>query len=187
MFDGNASPGPSTQLLDWMFVRMGGGGEPPPPVEPAPQGPAEGQGPPAIRGPADLQAACAWLQRERERLAGYTRDQLARLQDEHEALIKHNYRNEQALILRCQELSRMEEQLASQSREVAAEREAHATEKALFAARVEQLERRVKAAERAEAAACRRAAEFDELESRLIAEIQVQQCERGPRAVEAGS
>jgi chromosome segregation ATPase len=117
MADWNAGPGPSTQVLDWLFSRLAGGG---PTVAPVVRAKVDDPGtsapPPAIRDAADLQAAADWLQRERKRLEGYTQVQLARLQSEHEELVRQNYLNEEALILRSQELSRTEEMLATQSR-----------------------------------------------------------------------
>jgi chromosome segregation ATPase len=123
MFDPAAGVGSSTQILDWLFSRIGGsGGEPP--IEGKPERAnddpaslaAPPPAPPALTGPADLQAAHEWLLRERKRLEAYTEAQLRRLHGEHQAMLQQNYLNDQGLVLRCQEVSRKEELLASQSR-----------------------------------------------------------------------
>jgi len=60
--------------------------------------------------------AAEWLHRERQRLEAYTRSQLARIEQEHQAMVQQNYLNEQGLIFRAQELSRREEVLQAQGR-----------------------------------------------------------------------
>lgn len=116
------------QALDWLFARLGGSGPVPPsgtdmqreeesdlddtPVD------AEPSHPPEVRSANDLKIASDWIRRERARLEAYTRAQLARVQQEHQALVGQNYLNEQNLILRSQELSRKEEVLLAQGRAV---------------------------------------------------------------------
>jgi chromosome segregation ATPase len=130
----------------------------PPPPPPAPEGDAAGcSPPPVIRRSSDLAAASEWLQRERARMDGYTKSQLERLQKEHQALLSQNYRNEQALIEKIQELGRKEEFLNRQHRELQT-----------------QLQARLQAAEQAETAGRRREAEFDETEARLLQELEGQ-------------
>src|SRR5262249_28777664 len=70
--------------------------------------------PPVIHGPADLRAANEWFQRERQRLQQYTQNQLARIQEDRQALLGQNYIKEQTLIVRAQELSRQEQLVALQ-------------------------------------------------------------------------
>jgi chromosome segregation ATPase len=72
--------------------------------------------PPPLNGPEDLQAACAWLERERRRLEAYTGAQLARLEAAHREMVAQTYFKEQALLLRCQEVSQQEEVLAQRGR-----------------------------------------------------------------------
>src|SRR5262249_18997265 len=57
-------------------------------------------------------------QRERQRLEAYTRAQLTRIHQEHQAALQQGYLNEQALIMRSQELARREEMLQAQGRAV---------------------------------------------------------------------
>jgi DNA repair exonuclease SbcCD ATPase subunit len=65
---------------------------------------------------ADLQAAYEWLLRERKRLDGYTNAQLAKIQNDHAAVIARHYTNEQVMILRSQELASKEDFLTRQTR-----------------------------------------------------------------------
>src|SRR5262245_46937399 len=113
------------QALDWLFARLGGNSPEPlqevAPAEAAAPAPAPADDvplPPKVESAADLEAATAWLQRERKRLEAYTRAQLTRLQQEHQAVLQQNYLNEQALIMRSQELARREEMLQAQGRAV---------------------------------------------------------------------
>jgi hypothetical protein len=244
MSDWNTGQGPSMQILDWVFSRLGGNNTAPPPeVVERPAGEMAEISPPprALASEADLQAANAWLQRERMRLESYTRSQLGRLQHEHQNLVAQTYHNEQTIIARAQELSRTEEMLATQSRalqqqaeelgkreqalaeqlqewvqgeekleeqggllealeaETAAllksreaaradlealavslmdRRKERAQEQALFASRLAELETRLQEADRAEAAAQRRLAEVEELEARLLHEIEAEKRQR---------
>jgi hypothetical protein len=112
---------PHQQALDWLFARLGGDPDPGPvaTAEPRPDDGADAAAigpPPTIQSPEDLSIATQWLQRERQRLAAYTRSQLTRIQQEHQALLQQNYHNEQCLILRCQEAARQEEVLQAQGR-----------------------------------------------------------------------
>jgi hypothetical protein len=117
MSDSYSGHGPSVQILDQVFARLGGSSiDPPPPAEPDLPGLAQMPPPPPLRGPGDLQAAHEWLIRERKRLEGYTQAQLVRLQREHGAVVQQNYLNEQSLILRSQEVARAEGLLANQHR-----------------------------------------------------------------------
>jgi chromosome segregation ATPase len=108
-----------TQTIDWLFSHLSDGrAAPPPPPAPLPSAnpvPEGIQPPPPLETAADVQAVHAWLQRERARLDAYTRAQLNRLQQENQAVVSQHYLNEQALILRSQELSRKEELLVQQS------------------------------------------------------------------------
>jgi chromosome segregation ATPase len=119
----DTNPGPATQVIDWLFSRFGAPAPEPLPGAIAPSTAVDPgldysrpQPPPVIHGPEDLQAACAWLDRERKRLEGYTQSQLAQLREAHQKLIQQNYTNEANLIFRSQELSGQEERLAAQSR-----------------------------------------------------------------------
>src|SRR5688572_21077456 len=111
------------QALDWLFARLGGNGNVPPSGLPIaresnerPDAPldAEVAPTPEVGSPEELKAAAEWLRRERQRLEAYTRAQLGRIQQEHQALVGQNYLNEQTLILRSQDLARKEEVLLSQ-------------------------------------------------------------------------
>jgi hypothetical protein len=112
------------QAVDVLFAQLGGNGptsaEPPADVGRASSAVgaslAESDPAPTIRGPEDLKSAAEWVQREKERLAAYTRAQIQRLQADHQVLISQSYLNEQTLILRSQELSRKEEWLVAQGR-----------------------------------------------------------------------
>ncbi len=115
------------QALDWLFSRLGGSHDVPPSGLPIaresderPEAPPDGEVPtaPEVRSADDLKAAADWLRRERHRLEAYTRAQLGRIQQEHQALVGQNYLNEQTLILRSQELARKEEVVLAQGRAV---------------------------------------------------------------------
>src|SRR5262245_25855917 len=105
---------PSTQIVDWLFSRIGGNGGDEPPPESKPERSndvsaslaAPPPNPPAVTSAADLQAAHEWVLRERKRLESYTEAQLRRLHGEHQAQLQQSYLNEQGLVLRCQEVSR---------------------------------------------------------------------------------
>jgi hypothetical protein len=71
--------------------------------------------PPPLESPADVQVAQEWLSAERARLEAYTRSQFAALQQQHQALLAKQFRGEEALALRAQELNREMKFLASQS------------------------------------------------------------------------
>jgi hypothetical protein len=116
---------PQQRIRDWLFERLGGESSPAPPdLEgiatsagqdlscPSPM--EASSGPPAIRREEDLQAANAWLQRERQRLEDYTRGQLNHLQQQQHAFVQQTALNQQAMILRSQELARQEELLLAQ-------------------------------------------------------------------------
>jgi hypothetical protein len=77
--------------------------------------PGEPEPPPLVKDPADLQAAQDWLNAERARLEAYTHSQFAAIQEQHQALLAKQFRNEEALALRAQELNREMKFLASQS------------------------------------------------------------------------
>jgi hypothetical protein len=112
------------RALDSVFSQLGGK----PDLESGPEAgatapdstaaasPAEIQPPPKVETQADLQAAYEWLLRERKRLENYTNSQLARLKNEHAAMLSRHYTNEQVLILRTQELANKEEFLTRQTR-----------------------------------------------------------------------
>jgi hypothetical protein len=132
------------RALDSVFSQLGGkpdlesGPEAAPTGQdsPAAAGPAEIQPPPKVETQADLQAAYEWLQRERKRLENYTNSQLARLKNEHAAMLSRHYTNEQVLILRSQELANKEEFLTRQTRSLQTQAEQLAErEKALAAQR----------------------------------------------------
>lgn len=100
--------------------------------------------PPLIKGSADLQVAYEWLNAERARLEAYTHSQFSTIQQQHQALLAKQFRSEEALALRAQELNREMKFLASQSealqaraRELA-EREAALTRHMESLARAEQ-------------------------------------------------
>jgi hypothetical protein len=76
---------------------------------------ANTQPPPLIENADDLRAAHEWLLRERQRLDVYTRDQLARVQQERQSFVQQTNLKEQALVLRMQEHNRREEMLVHQS------------------------------------------------------------------------
>jgi chromosome segregation ATPase len=120
------------ESLDWLFGRISGkltgytipadifqtsGASTPLPLPGALA--YEGPGaPPALDGPADLQAAYEWLQGEKARLEEYTRSQFALIRQQHEAAMAKHFRGEEALTLRTQELNREMAFLASQSEAV---------------------------------------------------------------------
>jgi hypothetical protein len=111
------------EALDWLFTRLGGNPAPEPAAGDAEPHPAatdcdEPEAMPAIRSAEDLRVANEWLQRERQRLAAYTRAQMSRIQQEHQALIQQSYLNEQRLILRSQELARKEEAILAQGQAI---------------------------------------------------------------------
>jgi hypothetical protein len=118
------------QVLDFLFARLGGNTNLEPPAA-APtlahtpasaptraEAPAKPTPPPEVRSPEDFRAGAEWLQRERQRLEAYTRAQLARIQEERQALAKQQSLNEQTLVLRAQEVTRKEELVLTQGRAV---------------------------------------------------------------------
>jgi hypothetical protein len=76
------------------------------------------QPPPPLESPADLQIAHEWLQAETARLEAYTRNQFAAIQQQHQALLAKQFRSEEALALRAQELNREMKFLGSQSEDL---------------------------------------------------------------------
>jgi hypothetical protein len=76
---------------------------------------AELQPPPTLQDPADVEVAHEWLKSERARLEAYTRSQFAAIQQQHQSLLAKQFRSEEALALRAQELNREMKFLASQS------------------------------------------------------------------------
>jgi chromosome segregation ATPase len=76
---------------------------------------AEVQSPPQLENSADLQVAQEWLQAERKRLEAYTHSQFAAIQQQHQTLLARQFRSEEALALRAQELNREMKFLASQA------------------------------------------------------------------------
>src|SRR5262249_52743631 len=120
-----STPSQRALTVDELFARLhddragtalpSAGGLETPPVQngtPAYPGP---QPPPKLESPADLQAAHEWLQTERQRLEAYTRNQFAAIQQQHQALLAKQFRSEEALALRAQELNREMKFLASQA------------------------------------------------------------------------
>lgn len=110
--------------VDALFARLHydrSNGTPPPQAGPSEQAGdgmpahAELQPPPPLENSADLQAAHEWLQTERARLEAYTRSQFAALQQQHQSLVAKQFRSEESLALRAQELNREMKFLASQS------------------------------------------------------------------------
>lgn len=175
-------PAPRQDALDWLFARLAGTGRPA--VAPAPievDLDAE-TAPPEVRSADDLRSAAEWLSRERRRLQAYVRAQLGRLQEEQQAFVRQKHLNEQALILRAQEVSRQEAMLAERSRRAGDGRsladalsqaqEARAREEAALQARRAELDARFAAADAAALAAEQRLAELDDLEERLAREAQ---------------
>ena len=114
------SPAPtfpqSTHALDCLFSRLAGNDEPlAVPADASDAGDfAEVQSPPKIETAEDVRAAHEWLLRERRRLDQYTRSQLARIQQEHQAFVRQTYLKEQTLVFRTQELNRKEEMISHQ-------------------------------------------------------------------------
>jgi hypothetical protein len=98
-----------------------GAGPPAEPVfaaQPAAGGLAAYQGPqppPTLDEPAKVQAAYEWFLAEKARLDEYTNHQFAAVRKHQEADLARHRRNEEALILRSQELNREMQFLASQS------------------------------------------------------------------------
>src|SRR5262245_20862353 len=70
--------------------------------------------PPCLEGPADLQAAQAWLRAERARLEQFTRAQFAQLEQRHNDLLAQHYRSEAEMTVRTQEVNREMQFLAAQ-------------------------------------------------------------------------
>jgi DNA repair exonuclease SbcCD ATPase subunit len=132
------------RALDCVFSQLGGDTHSvPPPVEaPEPAGPAESAGvapPPKVETQADLQTAYEWLLRERKRLDSYTNAQIARLQQEHSEMLKRHYLNEQALIVRSQEVTNKEDFLTRQNRSLQQQAQQLAQRETALAGQREQL------------------------------------------------
>jgi chromosome segregation ATPase len=147
-------------VIDYLFSNLSAGGEAAPPVAPSAAGrlgprasapaPDEVEEPPCEEG--DLtpqqQLACGWLRRERARLEAYTRAQLSRVLAERQAAAAQLYLNEQALVLRAQEVSRKEEFVAGQVRAMQEQAEQLSRrEKALLGQLEQQRERQEEAAD----------------------------------------
>ena len=120
----NASP--RTHFVDTLFARLHDeragyatalppGSGPPGQAVDGPPSLAELQPPPTLKDPSDLVAAHEWLKAERARLEAYTHSQFAAIQQQHQALLAKQFRSEEALALRAQELNREMKFLASQS------------------------------------------------------------------------
>jgi chromosome segregation ATPase len=102
---------------------------------------AEMQPPPALKDPADLVAAQEWLRAERARLEAYTHSQFAAIQQQHQALLAKQFRSEEALALRAQELNREMKFLASQSEALQLRAREWAEREAALSAHMEKLAR----------------------------------------------
>jgi hypothetical protein len=100
---------------------------------------AELQPPPPLDDAADLQVANEWLQAERARLEAYTRSQFGALQQQHQSLLAKQFRGEEALALRAQELNREMKFLASQSEALQSRARELAEREAAFTAQMERL------------------------------------------------
>jgi chromosome segregation ATPase len=100
---------------------------------------AELQPPPPLENPADLQMAHEWLQTERARLVAYTRSQFAALQQQTQSLLDKQFRGEEALALRAQELNREMKFLASQSEALQSRARELADREAALATQMERL------------------------------------------------
>jgi DNA repair exonuclease SbcCD ATPase subunit len=129
----NLTDSPRTQCLDSLFAQMAGeslsGARSPSRHVNGPRFPesfttnersapaldAPTKPPPELKSPNDLSAAHQWLQNERARLEDYTRQQMARIQQQHQALLAKEYSIEEALVVRSQELNREVQFLASQA------------------------------------------------------------------------
>jgi hypothetical protein len=122
---GPAAP-PRTQSVDALFARLHDDRagyptvfQPGPSVDPAVNSgipsPVEPEPPPLLKDPADVTVAQEWLDAERARLEAYTRSQFAAIQQQHQTLLAKQFRSEEALALRAQELNREMKFLASQS------------------------------------------------------------------------
>jgi chromosome segregation ATPase len=112
---------PRTQAVDYLFAAWGSpspevsatgafvaaAAEVPAPGEPPP--------PPPLQGPEDLRAAQEWLWLERQRLAEYTRSSFAAILQQHQAKTAQLMHNEEAIVLRAQEVNRELRFLATQS------------------------------------------------------------------------
>src|SRR5262245_47072286 len=114
----NETLAPRQEALDWLFVRLVGG----PGRHVAPSAAMDvdldaDPVAPEIRNADDLRRAAEWLSRERKRLQAYTRAQLGRLQEEQQAFVRQKGLNEQALIVRAQEISRQEALLVERAKQ----------------------------------------------------------------------
>jgi hypothetical protein len=105
---------PSQALTPAREAPLAGAADAPSFAPAPPPGQREGQ-------PWDVAAASEWLTRERARLEAYTRAQLSLLQAERQAMLGQHYLNEQATVLRVQELNRKEEFLARHSQALQAQ------------------------------------------------------------------
>jgi hypothetical protein len=93
---------------------------------------------PTIRDDDDVQAANAWLRRERARLQRYTERQLARIREDRQAAVGRSSLNEQQALLAAQELARKEESLARHSRALQRQSADLSRRELALAARLEQ-------------------------------------------------
>jgi chromosome segregation ATPase len=100
---------------------------------------AEVQPPPQLDSSADLQVAREWLQAERRRLEAYTHSQFAAIQQQHQTLLARQFRSEEALALRAQELNREMKFLASQAEALQSRAHQLAEREAALSVQVERL------------------------------------------------
>jgi hypothetical protein len=137
------------RALDSLFSQLGGNSDletdsalhavPTAQVAAGPAALVDIQPPPKVETQADLQAAYDWLVRERKRLEAYTNAQLARLQQDHAAMVTQHYTNEQVMILRTQELASKEEFLTRQTRSLQEQAQKQAERDQALAGQREQL------------------------------------------------
>src|SRR5262249_54927868 len=87
----------------------------------------------------DLRAAYDWLQAERQPLEEYTRQQFAKIQQQHQALMTQHFQREEAVALRTQELNRDIKLLAARARAVQERTDDLVNREAALAAQTEQI------------------------------------------------
>ena len=110
------------------------------PPQPAPFHPAGWPDPPSvIDSVPELREAYQWLQGERQRLEEYTRGQFANIRRQHQELLAHHFRKEEAVALRTQELNREMAFVAAQAKIIQQRAAELAVREKALAAQIEKL------------------------------------------------
>jgi hypothetical protein len=97
------------------------------------------ESPPEIKDAAGINAAQVWLKAERARLEAYTRNQFDVIRQQHQTLLAKHFHSEETLTLRCQEVNREMQFVASQSEALQKKAQELALRERILASQMERL------------------------------------------------